>query len=317
MEFFIFNYVKHNYLVDSFLESASLSHKETKKNSEWFSWKFKNNPFGETILACALDKDKIIGCVAYGIQPFLLRGKKIKGALSFETFVHPLYQNKGVFGKLIKTGQEEIRNRKIDLMLNFPNTNSLKGFLKNGWNQINKPEYWIKGKNMLSIPLNINELKKGFSPSKSNLEVLSIPKKFTYISDNHLNSVITLDYLKWRFFTFPNSEYHYIENSVYDSVSRVGFRGKLKEAQVLFVNIKKPNEFKLTKLLKKTQENTSYDIISFSISKNNVLKGFLKKQFFIKVPNNTNACFKILNDSILKKRDLEKISLKAINYHTY
>jgi hypothetical protein len=128
--------------------------------------------------------------------------------------------------------------------------------------------------------------------------------------------MVTLEYLKWRFFTFPNAEYHYIGNDIYDSICRIGHRGKLKEAQVLFVNIKKPRKFKLSNLQMEFQKKSNYDLISFPISKTNHLRKKLKRNLFIKVPNSTNVCFKIL-DGIITEHDMQKVSLSAINFHTY
>ncbi len=121
MHFFIFDYNRDDNLVDSFLSSASLSHKQKINTKEWFYWKFRDTPFGESILACAMEDNKIIGCVALGIQNFIYNEETIKGALSFETFVHPNFQGKGLFKKLINLAEKEALNRNIVFLLNFPN----------------------------------------------------------------------------------------------------------------------------------------------------------------------------------------------------
>lgn len=316
MEFFIFNYEQHDYLVDSFLEAAAKTHKIPKKTKNWFYWKFKQNPFGQSILACVKDQDKIVGCVAFGMQEFILNNKKVKGAISFETFVHPNHQGKGVFSKLLSLAESRAKVINIDLFLNFPNSNSLKGFTNKDWFNINIVEYWVKGKSFFSIPLKFLDLRKGFQPSLSNIEKLTTPKCFDFESSDAIQSMITLDYLKWRFFTFPSTEYYYIENDIYDSICRIGYRGRLKEAQVLFVNIKKPKEFNLSNLQREFQQKSNYDLISFPISKTNPLRKKLMRNLFIKVPNSTNVCFKVLNGSI-SVQDIQKISLSAINFHTY
>jgi hypothetical protein len=58
-----------------------------------------------------------------------------------------------------------------------------------------------------------------------------------------------------------------------------------------------------------------YDLISFPISKNNRLKPVLKKSLFFKVPNSTNVCYKILDESL--RLEMNQIELSAINFHTY
>jgi len=317
MELRIFNYDKDNEYIESFLTSASLAHKLPKKSKEWFEWKFKDNPFGQTILACAFDKNKIVGCVAYGLQNFNIKGKVIKGALSFETFVHPEYQGKGLFSNLLSVAEKKAIENNVALLLNFPNANSLKGFQNNAWERIFVVEYWTKGKHPLVIPLHIKDIKHSFEPSPSNLDQLVKPVSFSYYPSGNLESEITYDYLMWRFFTYPIAEYHYFESSEYDAIVRIGKRGKIKEAQVLFVNIKQSDNFGLKSLLKNLEHEIDYDLISFPISRNNRLRVELVKNGFIKVPNSTNVCYKIIGETFLTKAMVEKISLSAINFHTY
>ena|SRR5690606_18838952 len=101
MEYSIFSYTNNLDKIDSFLESASMAHNQTKKTKEWFLWKFRDNPYGKSTLVCAEDAGKIIGCVGYGLQPFWIRKKRVNCVLSYETFVHPEYQGKGIFSTLI------------------------------------------------------------------------------------------------------------------------------------------------------------------------------------------------------------------------
>lgn len=318
MNLFIFNFKEHTHFIESFLESASMAHKHSEKRTkDWFLWKFRDNPFGETVLACAEDNGEIIGCVAYGMQKFRLGEKSITSALAFENFVHPYYRRRGIFKKLIALCEKELLSREIDFLMVFPNVQSLPGYIGLEWKQLKISEYWIKGRNLLTIPLNVLDLKKSFNSNPSNLKTLQSPSNFDFKSSNYFESEITSKYLEWRFFTFPNSNYYYSETAAYDVMCRVGKRGRLMEAQVLFVNIKDPNEFRLADLLKSIQHNTKYDIVSIPISNNNRLRSILKRNLFIKVPNSTNVCYKILNENLLRDEDIEKISLSAINYHTY
>lgn len=318
MNYFIFDYTTHSHLIDSFLESAFQAHNHPRvKTKDWFKWKFKDNPFGETILACAEDNGQIVGCVAYGVQPFQLFNKKIKGVISFETFVHPNFQGQGIFNNLVQLAEKQLISQGVDFMLNFPNSNSLRGFLKNNWKELECPEYWIKGNKLFTIPFSLKEIRLGFIPNSSNLEVLNSPLKFNQYSNDVLTSVISGEYLEWRFFTFPITEYIIIESENYYSIVRMGKRGKIREGQVLFVNIKNREKFKLSSFLESCKKQTNYDILSFPISKNNPIRNMLKKNLFIKVPNRTNICYKILNPNVVTDKDVESISLSAVNYHTY
>ena len=317
MNYFIFDFNKHINLIDSFLTSASLAHKQEKKTEDWFYWKFRDNPFGETILACAEEDGIIAGCVAFGMQDFICDQNVVNGAMSFETFVHPEYQGKGLFKKLIHNAESEAKSRGLKLLLNFPNSNSLPGFLKLGWTMINNSEYWIKPRINYNFLRYFKDLKNGFKPNTSNLNQLN--KKFlrNYKQSNEFGFFLEInsEYLKWRFFTYPNAEYIIVNDENCYSVGRVGKRGNLAEIQVLFVTPKEQNTLSLRKLLKVYKNQSRFDLISFPISINNRLRPFLKRCLFIKVRNNTNVCYKILDETL--QIEMDKIELSAINAHTY
>ena len=115
-------------LILSFLEGMSLAHKQNLKTEEWFHLKFEKSPYGKAILACAFDGDVVAGCVAYGMGIVKFRGKDWKCALSYETFVHPEYQGKGLFKKLINLAETELKRENVQFLYNFPNSNSIIGF---------------------------------------------------------------------------------------------------------------------------------------------------------------------------------------------
>lgn len=316
MRYFTFDFTSDTHLIDSFLESSSLAHKQEKKTKEWFLWKFRDNPFCESIIACAEEHGVIAGCVAYGMQDFWLNGKKIKAALSFETFVHPYYQGAGIFSKLIKLGEEEAKKKGIAFLLNFPNSNSLRGFVKSGWIQIDKPEYQSLFRFDVKNLSSIMDVKKGFSPNPSNLDKLTFNNNdFEQTKVESLNSVITSEYLKWRFFSFPVSEYAVVEYDDVYAIIRVGKRGKLTEGQVLFINYS--GKLNTRKFVKACRKVFDHDILSFSISRSNPVRKGLKKNLFLKVPNSTNICFKILDEKQITSDQVRGLSLSAINYHTY
>lgn len=317
MNYFIFNFHEHEYLIESFLQSAALAHKEKIKTEDWFLWKFRDNPFGESILACVEDNGKIVGCVGYGLQPFIYKEQKIKGCMAFENFVHPDYQGKGLFSKLITLIEDEITKQNFDFMLVFPNSNSLKAYQKKGWIKLDIIEYWIKGSNILKVPFNLKEIRKGFKPLEAPQKLKKTSEDFKQQAQEQLYSVIDSAYLKWRFSTYPVTEYKIIESDEYYSVLRIGERGRIIEAQVLFMNINDIKKFKFNKFIKNCKEVSDFDIISFPISKNNFIQKHLKKLWFIKVPSQTNICYKILNENNVTNKAIQNLSISAINYHTY
>ncbi|HBY68441.1 MAG TPA: hypothetical protein DEG69_12205, partial [Flavobacteriaceae bacterium] len=177
---------------------------------------------------------------------------------------------------------------------------------------------WLKSKNLIKTLFKITHILQPFIPNETNLKELKEMEGNiinTGKSKNTFEVVLDKEYLNWRFFTVPNAEYAIVENDFFYSLGRIGYRGNLKEVQVLFVNYKDLNAFKIKSVLKKYKEKTQYDLISFPISDQNPLKNKIKKSGFIKVPNHTNMCYKILDESL--DINMAKLSLSAINYHTY
>lgn len=317
MRYFIFNYDIDENLIDSFLIAASKAHGYSKVNSkEWFYWKFRDNPYGESILACAEENGEIAGCVGYGIQPFSLNGITLTAVLSFETFVHPDFQGQGIFSNLLKYAETKLKEQNIDFILNFPNTNSLKGFLKHGWKKMETPQYRIKLNNFLKVMIGIRNITKEYEPNPSNLEKLVPFKNFEQTNLNNLHSKLNLEYFKWRFFTYPITEYIILENDNYQSVMKIGKRGTIREGNVLFINIKEMKLFKMKDFIRDCKRKANFDMISFSITYSNPLKNILKKNMFIKVPSKVNMCYKILNYNYLTDSDIINLSFDGINHHT-
>lgn len=319
MNYFIFNFDTDLDKVESLLSSMAVAHKLPKRTKEWFLWKFRDNPYGESILACAEVEGEIIGCVAYGMQKFLNKGEVINGAMSFETFVHPNQQGKGIFGRLIKLSENAASIRKIQLLINFPNSMSLPGFRKKGWIYKDINEYWLKAINPLKLVYNVKNLKKSFISSSSNFKDLNLKElsnKGLCLESEIFQALINVPYLKWRFFTYPVSKYIVINNESFFSIAREGNRGVLKEVQVLYSISKNNESLKLKKLIREYKFMDKYDLISFPVSKNNPIKKKFLSNFIFKVPNNTNMCYKILDDTI-EHIDVSEISINAINYHTY
>jgi hypothetical protein len=169
-------------------------------NLKWFDWKYLDNPYGESNIVFAYDNENIAGIRAFWRND-------IDNNLSYQpcdTAVLKEYRGMGIFSKMTKLALSEVGDAFI---YNFPNENSLPGYLKMGW-EINKYGYLEKVIN------------------RSNLK-----KKTKYIED---------DYLIWKFLNSPLNKYYYTEikgefylltkrkNNIYYILGR--FSGKHKDS---------------------------------------------------------------------------------------
>lgn len=314
MEYFIFDFNRDDGLIDSLLDSSSIAHDIPKKTREWFYWKFRDNPYGRSVLSCVKNGDHVIGCVAYGMHIVKYYEEEYNGALSFENFVHPEYQGKGIFGRLLKNAECELRRKGVQLLYNFPNSKSLPGFLKAGWEKIDVSETWMKVVKYRRLGKVILGLRCDFIPFGNDHQddILELYQQ------NNLDDfcfVVSLDYLRWRFFVYPNSRYLIINNSIYFAVVRIGKRGEVREAQVLYVNIYDQRAYNPYLFIREVSGTSGCDIITVPLSKKNRYKKYLYPLGFFRVPNRTNVCYKVLDEDV--DLDARNITLYGINYHTY
>lgn len=302
--------------VDSFLTSAAVAHKIPKQTREWFDWKFGHNSYGESILACALDNKRIVGCVALGVHDFLLDGITLRAGLSYETFVHPEYQGQQVFSKLINLAESRAKDEGLSFLINFPNSNSLRGFVKKDWISLGIMNYWLKIQRPFKVFRNLSDIKLPFISDASNYEEV---KSFTFDGcgnfavSNGFAQKFTDEYLNWRFKSYPVGRYVFKKFGNGAVVGRTGRRGKLKELQVLYTSVESADL--LSSAIKEYQHEVGCDMVSFPSSIGNRIGNKLGRRMFVKVPSRTNFCYKILDPRL--NLDFSRLSLSAASAHTY
>lgn len=320
MELRIWKYGHDDNYINSFLEGMSIAHNEQVRTEEWFHWKFEQSPYGKAIIACSFDEGRVAGCVAYGRGIIRYMNKDWNCALSYETFVHPDYQGKGLFKKLISIAEQEMGKEGIQFVYNFPNSNSITGFKHMNWICRNDIRVFkIRLCHPLRVLRNIKRLRKSFLPAPSNLNEIKdthVPKIILpSISPHIIVPIWTNEYIKWRFFTYPNRNYFVCEKEEFFAISMVGSRGNLKSVHILFAMAKDGSgtESIMGKLIKAIKHQINPDIIEYSST---VMDSSLNKVFgFIKVPAHGNFCYKVLDDAMLIEEF--KIILPSINAHTY
>jgi len=187
------------------------------------------------------------------------------------------------------------------------------------WTHVeNLVSYWIRPSLSFKLLANVMNLKQPFIPNEPttgyNFEFQDV--SYSLYKDE-VHGSWSKDYLKWRFCELPQSEYHYIKNEDCDCIVRVGLRGKLKEAQVLYFNSKlgevsKKDFNKIRRLIRKTIKP---DLIGFPISKYYPLYSKMKSFGFIRLKSGANFVYKKLDPSLLEQE--LKFSLCGLDFHTY
>lgn len=304
--------------IDSWLTSASLAHKIPKKSEEWFHWKFEQSPYGKAILACAFDGDTVVGCLSMGRGMMTYNKRIFPCALSYETFVHPAYQGKGLFKKLVAILEQECKKQRSELFYNFPNNNSIRGYEHMGFTQIPLTEFRIHIVNPFRCLIHFKDIRKSFVSDASNLDEIKDIEPIN-LPDVYADGVFVpqwnTDYIKWRFLTFQMGHYWiYNQNGIF-AIFRTGRRGQLKQAELLHIAAengvltqKQWNEVE-RRLIKATKP----DIVAVAASKDYPVYPFLK--WYIKVPDRSHFTYKLLSDKLTPSTF--RMAKCGIDAHTY
>ena len=108
-----------------------------KLSLEFWRWQFIENPAGKGFIQVADDHGVIVGHQPVIPTDFLIKGERVKFAMSVDTMTHPDYQKQGIFSTLSKGAYDEAAESSIEIVWGFPNENSRPGFLRNlAWSDI-------------------------------------------------------------------------------------------------------------------------------------------------------------------------------------
>ncbi len=185
----------------------SLGESKLKKTKEIWEYKHFENPFGKSLILVAILNEKIVGVRAFMRWKWVIGKNEFSSFRAVDTATLPEYQGKGVFKKLTMEAIDMAGKRESNsLIFNTPNALSKPGYLKMGWQEIDKLKVQIIFLNPLRFgkPKNVDfeyfkgqkikELLTEYNKSKSLKNRLFTPK--------------TSEYLDWRYAKNPLQKYY-------------------------------------------------------------------------------------------------------------
>ncbi len=289
----------------------------SKKSIETFTKKVIDAFYGPAILAYATPQDNpniVCGAVAYGIYEFNIKNKKVKGGIAYTSFVVPEFQGKGIFKKLILFAQQKCKESGYAIIISFPNSNSLPGYKSAGWTfSEGLLKYMIRPATFKSIFRWLHyfkDLRKSFKgePCDTHFEEkcpelinkVFCEEKNTSFSNNLVFPIRSQGFYLWKLCELRQSSFGIEEIDGNFIIYRRGYRGRLKEIQILDFGFKQTNTIVIRKLLKQIQVNEFADIFSLKISISHPHYYLFKKHAFFNIRNNKNLNFTylILDESI-------------------
>jgi len=188
---------------------ASLGETSSKKTEEVWRYKHVDNPFGKSLVLVAVENDMIIGVRALMRWKWQL-GKQVFSAFrAVDTATHPEHQGKGIFKKLTLKSIEIAKERGGDFIFNTPNTQSLPGYLKMGWGEVDKLKIRIIPANLLNW-LNVKQTGHyEINNTNSDAQLNGLISKYNKLKaeENKLFTLKSPEYLLWRYENNPLQKY--------------------------------------------------------------------------------------------------------------
>ncbi len=188
---------------------ASLGETSSKKTDAVWRYKHVANPFGKSLVLVAVENDIIIGVRALMRWKWQLGDQLFSAFRAVDTATHPNHQGKGIFKELTLRAIEISKVQGDTLIFNTPNSQSLPGYLKMGWKEVDKLKIVVKPAN----PLNWLDNKVGKTYIVNNtcgedqLTNLVLEHNTLKARQNKLFTLKSPEYLLWRYENNPLQNY--------------------------------------------------------------------------------------------------------------
>lgn len=217
---------------------ASLGESLVKKSSRRWNFKHIDNPFGESVVLVAVEDGDIIGVRAFMRWQWQRGEKKFSCFRAVDTATHPQHQGKGIFKKLTLEAIDIAQDGGGDFIFNTPNEKSRPGYLKMGWEEVDRlkvtafptnPFHWLKaGTRDVSIQ------KKA---SAQELEVLCNNWNEQKKLEQQLFTPKSPEYLGWRYENNPLQSYEvFSANGIYLAgyLKKHKYFNELRMAEIIY-----------------------------------------------------------------------------------
>lgn len=244
---------------------ASLGESSSKKTKEVWRFKHIDNPFGKSLVLLAVEKGEIIGVRAFMRWKWQQEKKVFSAYRAVDTATHPNHRGKGVFKKLTLRALEICKERGDHFVFNTPNSQSRPGYIKMGWDEVDKIKISLRPVNPLNwksskLPTTYPHDLSGISESSFLLEQNERKK-----AKQKLFTPKNLEYLKWRYVDNPIQNYRILATSNIFLAGYVKKQGRFRELRMSeIIRSSMVSNKDLKREIKNWARNYGVHFISFS-----------------------------------------------------
>lgn len=247
---------------------ASLGEQDLPLSEKIWNYKHVNNPFGKSLVLVAEANGNIAGVRAFMCWEWQCLNKSYSTYRAVDTATHPNYQGQGIFKKLTLKAIELAKEQGVQFIFNTPNEQSRPGYLKMGWETVDKlkvalkPAYtsfWKFYKTDISYAVSNNSKEK-------DLQFLCKLWNSKWETRQGLFTPKSVEYLQWRYQANPLQQYEvFIDSEIYMTgyvKKRKGFK-ELRIAECIFDD-NEINKKKINSLINLWCSKFGIQIISYS-----------------------------------------------------
>jgi hypothetical protein len=178
------------------IEELFFSAFANRVKTNFFKWKYFENPYGDTILAGAFYKEKLVGSGSMMLEEFNNFGVLEKVYKCTDLMTHPDHQKKGISKAINKLLNEEVLKSNSSFSYTLCSNVSTKSFIKNDWNQVGEISNLFKPLFILKIGSFLSH-KKNRTKVFDSIDDLLLNYRFS-VFKNKTAINKTSEYIKWR-----------------------------------------------------------------------------------------------------------------------
>ncbi|HEY1200813.1 MAG TPA: GNAT family N-acetyltransferase [Niastella sp.] len=197
------------------LMKKSLGEGLIPKSETLWNWKHEQNHFGASFVLVAEENGTLIGLRVFMQWQWQWRGTVYKAIRAVDTATHPDHQRKGIFKKLNQQQLDTCKQQGIHFIFNTPNDQSRPGNLKMGWVEQGRMPLKLKVLNPIALAYAVvfkkDKSAAGADPTPAQTwdpRVFDLINNYQ-VNDEHLNTVLSPSYIRWRYTNNPLFRYNY------------------------------------------------------------------------------------------------------------
>jgi GNAT superfamily N-acetyltransferase len=220
---------------------SSLGESTIPKSEGLWAWKHEQNPFGNSYVLVAEENNMLIGLRAFMQWQWRWNDSIFKTIRAVDTATHPDHQGKGIFKKLTLEQLDRCRTDDVRFVFNTPNSQSMPGYLKMGWQIQGRIPLKLQALNPMATVSRLvmkNKAASFISPKSDWPALMSAFANREPFAPAGLHTPYSTAYVQWRYAENPLFPYSFItDNKNYFLVYRIKEHSRVSELRItdLFV----------------------------------------------------------------------------------